>query len=213
MPHPLTLRWTVVIPLKALPSAKSRLAPTLSPAEHGDMVRAIRADTLAAVRGATNVARIVVVTDQPGRFDADLVLVQSRPGLNAGLAEAAEAVAARWPDDGVAALVGDLPALRSNDLAEALGLAQAHSTSFVADSSGTGTTMLTALPGVALQPEFGSGSAARHERTAVPLEAQPSLRADVDTVGELDLARQLGVGAHTRAAIAARAGAAPKIGQ
>ena len=58
--------------------------------------------------------------------------------------------------------------------------------------------------GAALEPRFGGGSAARHRASgAVPLDgAWPSLRRDVDTAADLAAALHLGVGAHTRAALA-----------
>jgi 2-phospho-L-lactate guanylyltransferase len=197
-----TIRWTVLVPLKALPSAKSRLAESLSVQEHLELVQAIRSDTLAAARAAHGVARVVVVADEPGSFDADLVLVQTVPGMNGGLGEAASIAAERWPQDGVAALVGDLPALQPGYLADALVIAAAHPRSFVCDASTTGTTLLAATPGTPLAPAFGVNSAARHAAIATPLPAAEGLRADVDTTAELEIARQVGVGPATTLVLA-----------
>ena len=184
--------------MKSLPAAKGRLADA-SPdaAAHARLVAAIRADTLAAVGGAAAVARVVLVTDRP--TDGELVFVQRVPGLNPALTEAAADAAARWPGDAVAALVGDLPALRGADLDAALRAAAAHPRAFVPDAAGTGTTMLTALPGVTLRPAFGAGSAARHRTDAAELAAAAELRCDVDTAADLDAALALGVGTHTAA--------------
>jgi 2-phospho-L-lactate/phosphoenolpyruvate guanylyltransferase len=194
------MRWTVVIPAKALPEAKSRLLPaTTDPAAHRRLVEAIRADTMAAAGGADGAARVLVVADRP---DIPQALVQSRPGLNAALAEAAEYAAQRWPADGVAALVGDLPALRPEALAAALAAAAQHPRSFVADASGTGTTLLAALPGTALQPAFGPESAARHAATSVALDAAAGLRHDVDTAADLLAAAELGLGPATTVVLA-----------
>lgn len=200
------MRWTVVIPIKALPSAKSRLAATVAdPAAHSALVTAIRGDTLAAARQAPGVARIVVVADSGGvdAEDAFEVILQTDPGLNAGLRAAAAYAAERWPDDGVAAMVGDLPALRPDDLGAALTAAATVPAAFVADSSGTGTTLLTAAPGAVLAPSFGAGSAARHGRQAVAVVGAPGLRQDVDTEADLFRALELGAGPLTRAAAAA----------
>ena len=81
----------------------------------------------------------------------------------------------------VAVLLGDLPALRPDDLRAALDLAERHPRAFVADADGTGTTLLTGL--VAFAPRFGAGSAALHEsdghvRLDVPTAS--TLRRDVD---------------------------------
>jgi 2-phospho-L-lactate guanylyltransferase len=203
------VRWTVVIPAKALPQAKSRLLPASADADaHRQLVRAIRSDTASAARAADGVARVLVVTDRPSDTEATdwplaSVLVQTSSGLNEALREAAEHAAANWPDDGVAALVGDLPALRPDDLAAALGQAAGHPRAHVPDAAGTGTTLLTATPGAELAPEFGDGSAARHAAGGAPaLTAAPGLRADVDTADDLLAATRIGVGPATAAVIA-----------
>ncbi|HKC29170.1 MAG TPA: 2-phospho-L-lactate guanylyltransferase [Jatrophihabitans sp.] len=198
------IRWTVVIPAKALPAAKSRLLPASDDAEsHRWLVESIRSDTLAAARAAEATARVLVVTDLPGLADA---IVQTRPGLNAALIEAADYAARTWPDDGVAALVGDLPALLPEQLTAALTEAAQHPRSFVADAAGSGTTLLTARPGIALDPAFGEGSAARHASAAVPLPAAQGLRCDVDTADDLRAAAELGVGPATSVALARASG-------
>jgi 2-phospho-L-lactate guanylyltransferase len=188
------MAWTVLVPLRALPSAKSRLADTVPPELHADLVEAIRADTLEAVRATESVARVVVIGDRPGR---GVTLVQSSAGLNGALCDGAAFASAHWPDDGIAALVGDLPALRSSELANALDDAAAVPTAFVPDASGTGTTLLTATPGAELRPEFGDGSAARHGAHAAELDAGDGLRADVDTAADLAAAARIGLGPRT----------------
>ena len=195
------MHWTVVIPVKALPEAKTRLLPaTADPAAHRRLVEALRSDTREAARTADGVARVLLVADRPG-VDPE-ALVQRRPGLNAALVEAAAHAAATWPDDGVAALLGDLPALRPADLAAALAAAALHPRAFVPDAEGTGTTLLATRPGVPLDPAFGTGSAARHAAAAVRLRAAPGLRRDVDTAAELAEAYALGVGPATSALLA-----------
>jgi 2-phospho-L-lactate/phosphoenolpyruvate guanylyltransferase len=191
------VRWTVIVPLKALPHAKGRLAAaTVNADAHAQLVEAMREDTLRAARSTTAAARVVVVADRSEQLGADLV--QSRPGLNAGLAEAARHASERWPEDGVAVLVGDLPALRPTELDAALADAAHHPRAYVPDAPGTGTTLLTARPGVALRPEFGIGSASRHAQDAVALPAGPGLRADVDTPEDLAVAARIGFGPSTR---------------
>jgi 2-phospho-L-lactate guanylyltransferase len=100
--------------------------------------------------------------------------------------------------EGVAVLLGDLPALRPADLLAALHAAAAHLLAVVPDADGTGTVLLTAREGH-LEPAFGSGSAARHtaaghQRLELDL---PHLRTDVDDDASLRAARRLGVGTAT----------------
>jgi 2-phospho-L-lactate guanylyltransferase len=197
------MRWTVLIPVRSTGAAKTRLAAaSASPEAHARLVAAIRADTIAAALDAHDVARVVRVVDAPEAVDGEaLTYVQQAPGLNAALAEAAVMAAARWPEDGVAALVGDLPALRGEELAAALERASFFPRAFVPDADKTGTTLLTAQPGVALLPGFGMGSAARHADQAVPLEAGAGLQRDVDTPSDLDVAATLGLGPATNALV------------
>lgn len=198
------MQWTVLIPVRAQAPGKTRLAgASVSPAEHERLVAAIRSDTIAAARAARSVARVVRVLDAPSEADdLTLMFVQSAPGLNAALAEAAEFAAAEWPADAVLALVGDLPALQPDDLEDVLAGAALHPVSFVPDAEGTGTTLLAVHPGVRLVPKFGQGSAARHAEQAVALPAKPGLQRDVDTEDDLAQAVELGVGPATRAALA-----------
>ncbi len=93
------------------------------------------------------------------------------------------------------ALTGDLPALRPADLALALaGLPVRARRGFVPDAAGTGTALLAAPPGVALDPRFGPGSAAAHAASgAVRLDGGwPTLRQDVDTAADLAAAPRWG---------------------
>jgi 2-phospho-L-lactate guanylyltransferase len=195
------MRWTVLIPVRTTGAAKTRLATaSANPEAHARLVAAIRADTIAAALGAQDVARVVRVLDAPHSIeDSTLTYVQQAPGLNAALGEAAVMAAARWPEDGVAALVGDLPALRSEELQAALERATSFARAFVPDADGTGTTLLTALPGVPLLPGFGMGSAARHADQAVALVGGAGLRRDVDTQSDLEAAATLGLGTATEA--------------
>lgn len=166
---------------------------------HRTLVEALRSDTLEAVRAATGVARVVLVVDRG--TPAPDTIVQRVAGLNAAVIEGAAHAGEQWPADGVAVLVGDLPALRPAELGAALRAAACHPASFVADHTGTGTTLLAALPGQALRPAFGPGSAGRHGTTAVALDAGPGLRLDVDTAEDLEAAVKLGVGRQTAALV------------
>lgn len=98
-------------------------------------------------------------------------------------------------------LTADLPALRPEDLAVVLAAASRHRRAVVADSEGTGTTVLTAASPAELRPAFGSGSFARHRGYgAVDLSgsAAAGVRRDVDVSAHLEVAHRLGLGRHTR---------------
>ena len=100
------------------------------------------------------------------------------------------------------ALLGDLPALRPADLADALRAAASVDRAVVADAEGTGSTLVTAGAGVAWQSSFGDGSYARHlELGCTPLAVTDAstLRRDVDTADQLAAAQSLGLGPRTAA--------------
>ncbi|MET8836846.1 2-phospho-L-lactate guanylyltransferase, partial [Micromonospora sp. NPDC004540] len=57
--------WTVVVPVKRLGVAKSRLRGALPGVPHEELALALAADTVRAVRACPTVARVLVVTDDP----------------------------------------------------------------------------------------------------------------------------------------------------
>ncbi|MEQ4302411.1 2-phospho-L-lactate guanylyltransferase [Plantactinospora sp. B6F1] len=197
--------WTVVVPVKRLGSAKSRLRGALDGVPHELLALALAEDTAEAVLGCPAVRELLVVTNDPeatralGRLGARIVAEPPAAGLNPAFTRGA-AAASGGP---VAALTADLPALRPAELAEALRAAAGPPDvrRFVADAPGTGTVLLTAAPGADLDPRFGPGSAAAHTASgARPLTgAWPTLRRDVDTPADLRAAVALGLGRHTAA--------------
>lgn len=201
-----TLKWSLVVPLKPLAVAKSRLAEAAG-AVRPALALAFALDTVAAALGCEEVADVTVVTDDE-RAGTELaalgaLVVPDAPaaGLNAALRYGAARVRAREPYAPVAALNGDLPALRPVELAMVLrGAARARERAFLADAAGVGTTLLAAPPGSALSPAFGGASRARHLATGareITLPGVPSVRQDVDTGDDLRAALLLGVGTRT----------------
>ncbi|MFH9071796.1 2-phospho-L-lactate guanylyltransferase [Streptomyces alboflavus] len=226
------MQWTVVIPLKPLERAKSRLAPAAGDGLRPALALAFAQDTVAATVACPSVRDVVVVTDdvRAGRelaaLGAHVVPDTPGDGLNAALAHAARQVRSRHPEAPVAALNADLPALRPGELARVLDAAVPFPRAFLPDAAGIGTTLLTAGPGTELRPRFGGPSRARHRDsgavelgggragTTGPADADAtagaadgigyagSVRQDVDTGDDLRAALALGVGPHTAAAAA-----------
>jgi len=197
--------WSVLLPVKVLAQAKSRLAELAGP-RRGELALALACDTVSAVLQTAQVARVVVITDDQvaaaalRELGALVIPDEPRDGLNAALRHGAAFAAARWPGCGTAALSADLPALRPAELMRALHAAAAWPTAFVADAAGDGTTLYTAAPGAAFRPGFGLASRARHAADgAAELELAdiPGLRRDVDTPADLRGAAALGLGPHT----------------
>jgi 2-phospho-L-lactate/phosphoenolpyruvate guanylyltransferase len=205
------VQWSLVIPLKPLALAKSRLADTAADALRPGLALAFAVDTVTAALACTAVRDVAVVTNDElaGRelaaLGARIVPDDPRAGLNAALAHAAAAVRATLPDSAVAALNADLPALRPPELARVLDAAAQFPRAFLPDAAAIGTTLLAVAPGHELLPAFGPDSRARH-RASGATELRPtavdSVRQDVDTGEDLRAALALGVGPRTAAAAA-----------
>ena len=207
----------VVLAVKRLDDAKSRLATVVPDDRRRGLVAAMLADTLAAVRDA-GIASVTVVTPDPrvARTVAEFgarTLAEPTPDvlspLNAALRHGirqAQASAGL-----VAALQADLAALDAGSLVEALddaatAIGRGADAAFVADRSGDGTALLVVRAGAEFTPRFGQSSAAAHrESGAVELDPErvrwARLRTDVDTPDDLAAAVDLGLGSRTRDAL------------
>lgn len=204
-----SVRWRLVVPVKEAHLAKTRLvAPT--PVSRPELARALALDTLHAVCRALPPEDVYVVTsDQVVRgvcaaWGVSLVPDPGK-GLNAAVQRGIAAARESFSGSGsgrepvaVGVLLGDLPALRPEDLLVALAACGQHEQAVVPDLSGTGTVLLTATGGTLPDPSFGPGSAARHAEvaTVLPLDL-PRLRQDVDDLPGLAAAVSLGVGTRT----------------
>lgn len=207
--------WCLVVPVKRLGLAKTRLAGPGVPAPLRErLALAFAADTVTAALSAAHVAHAVVVSDDPRAAEvltaigATVVPDEPDAGLNAAfLFGAASARREFGTGMGIAACTADLPALRGPELDIALAQMGGETRSFIADAHDIGTTMLFAPPGLDLDPRFGGPSRAAHTASGareLPPDRISSLRRDVDTAADLADALLLGVGPHTTAAWGAR---------
>ncbi|GHA46952.1 2-phospho-L-lactate guanylyltransferase [Streptomyces purpurascens] len=205
------MQWTLVVPLKPLAQAKSRLADTADDGLRPGLALAFAQDTVAAALACPAVRDVAVVTDdaRAGRELAVLgaAIIPDEPGggLNAALAHGAGIIRSTRPGSPVAALNADLPALRPPELTRVLDAAAEFPRAFLPDAAAIGTTLLAAAPGRELLPVFGTDSRARHRASGaveLGLADVDSVRQDVDTGDDLRNALALGVGPHTAAAAA-----------
>jgi 2-phospho-L-lactate guanylyltransferase len=232
--------WRLVVPVKGGAAAKSRLHPPPG-VWRSALAAAMARDCLAAACSGMPPGRVHVVTSDPAAaaWAAGLgaaVVPDPGGGLNAAVAAgvraalrtaagpslhpaddavgtvpADDAVGTVPADTGVAVLLGDLPALRPDDLAAALLAAAAYDRVVVPDAAGTGTVLLTARGAAGLDPAFGDGSAARHAAAGhrrLELDL-PRLRTDVDDDQSLAAAAALGLGPATVACLDAAGGSLP----
>lgn len=200
--------WGVVVPVKRLAVAKTRLGAYGEQAR-AELALAFAADVVVAALLCPRVVRVLVVTDDARAGEVLLalgaVITPDSPddGLNPALAHGAELLRSAVRGCGVATVSADLPALRPDDLEAALTGVGPGRRAFVPDADGQGTTLLAAAPGCRLDSAYGPDSRRRHLRSgATELVGTPALRRDVDTPADLLEALALGVGRHTWAAVA-----------
>ncbi|WNM26912.1 2-phospho-L-lactate guanylyltransferase [Demequina capsici] len=197
MPGPGTAQqWRIVIPVRGTAPSKSRLA--LPDEDRERLARAFARDTVHAALESRLAAEVVVVTAEAARTVFEQmgarVLTESAPASLAG------AILAGLASCPVAApravLLGDLPALDGDSLDVTLSAAASVPLGVVPDAAGTGTTLLTASAGIAHRPAFGTGSFARHLAAgyaSLAERAPARIRADVDTIDDLERAVALGL--------------------
>ena len=196
-----------MVALKPVARAKSRLGDLPDPLRRR-LAWTMAVDTLTALAAAG--AAVLVVGDQPALASrltragvrARAVGEAGAVGMNGALDRGARLLVA----DGcstVLACVGDLPALRPSSVRAVLQAASDQGRAFLADASGTGTTMLVTRR-TDLDPRFQGPSAAAHAASGATALTDlqlgspvPDARADVDTRHDLGQAVTLGLGAAT----------------
>jgi 2-phospho-L-lactate guanylyltransferase len=205
-------RLAVLVPLKPLREAKSRLRPVLDDRARAALVQAMLEDLLTAVRAA-HAGPLFLVSSDPAydatgaRFEAGRL-----PDLGTDYRSAAAgALRSEAVRQAGAAMVlpADLPYARPADVAAAIeALAEAAVVLVPATDGGTG--LLGLRPPDAIAPAFGPRSADAHLRATAAAGLRvtvlncPSLAHDIDAVD--DLTHGPGpLGAATQAFLAAHA--------
>ncbi len=197
VPHPAT----VVIPVRSLEGAKSRLGAVLDAEERRDLVERLLRRCVDAALATPGVAEVIVVSPDEDVLSlardagARPVLQRSR-GLNPALHEA------RASAPGAARLLilpGDLPALSPAAITALLtagDTAGAPSVVLAPDRHGRGTNALLLDPPDAIDPAFGGDSRAAHAWLASSadiafVEVPGDLALDIDTPEDLLLAEAM----------------------
>ena len=197
-------KYVALVPVKPPALGKSRLVGLTDDARRA-LAAAFALDTVAACLSADAIAEVLVATDD-ATFSVELAAPR-RGHDPRRRRDGPQRHAAPVRGRGATALAGrssrsrsprDLPAVRAEDLDEALGAVAPGEPAYVADADGLGTTLYTAAYD-AFDPRFGPGSALAHDATGARaiLAPLPRLRRDVDDLHDLDDALALGVGPRT----------------
>ena len=177
----------VLVPVKRLDGAKSRLAESLDQDERADLVREMLAHVLKVVKDA-DVGPVTIVSAEPLELDGvprfDDRGLPWNEALTAGDGEVVT-------EPVVAIVAADLPLLTGEDV-RALVMATPECGLAIARATDGGTNAVSMRPPGSVTTHFGEpGSAAVHERAAWTAGAdahvldRPGLAFDVDTPEDL----------------------------
>lgn len=203
--------FTAVVPVKQFRRAKTRLSE--DPLLRTSLAKAFVEDVVTALVGASMVDSVVVVVSQGEdedvlRWGSDVQVVRepvswAGSALNAAVRRGVEWCTDNRPYAPVVVVPSDLATLTPAPLDAALVRASALDRAHVADVSGDGTTLVTALQTSDLRSRYGPSSARRHDRAGFTAldGVDLRLRLDVDTPDDLRAATTLGLGPATTDAI------------
>jgi 2-phospho-L-lactate/phosphoenolpyruvate guanylyltransferase len=186
------VRIHALIPVKALPHAKSRLTPPLTVDERAVLTLDMLLHVITAAQESGALARITVVSPDSVVLDRAeawgvAALRQRTTGLNPALDEGrADAIA--HGAEAILVLHADLPQLRPAEIVAIIRLLPSPSGAVLApDYTGSGTNALLLAPPDALSFQFGPDSFMRHIAAAgardlpAAIAHAPGIAGDVDT--------------------------------
>jgi 2-phospho-L-lactate guanylyltransferase len=198
--------WNVVIPLKKLAEAKTRLHLG---AARPILAWAMARDTIDAIRACAAAGRILVVTSdthirQSLVTPGVTVLPDPGGGLNDAVRVGITTSRRLSHQHGIAVVTGDLPSACPAEWDTAFRLADQHKASFIPDTTRTGTTAFFKQADSPCLPHFGKQSRRAHLALGAAELTHPTFLAihrDVDTLNDLHQALSLGAGRHTQSLI------------
>jgi 2-phospho-L-lactate/phosphoenolpyruvate guanylyltransferase len=208
------VRTCAVLPVKRFDDAKQRLDRALNAGTRRALAEAMVSDVLHALRRATRIDAVVVVTGEHAAealaraYDAEAIADDDRGHSHAARSGVDWALERGF--ERALLVPGDCPTLDAAELDELVreGMSPPDVV-VVPDRHGSGTNALLLAPPDVIAPSFGPGSRARHEQAAEAAQARcrvahpRSLTLDVDTADDLAALRgaldaRAGGAAHTR---------------
>ena len=186
----------LIIPVKPLRHAKSRLSPVLKPQQRCELARATLRHVLRVASGAASIDRVLVVTrcadarSLAGEFGAETVREPEHCDLNGALRLALQRAQLHGAETALI-LPADLPFVAPDDIQAIVGLSRERSIAIAADRAGDGTNALVLRPPDSIDPAYGPGSFSRHiqlaQEAGVAVHRYQSQRLALDIDTPLDL--------------------------
>lgn len=163
----------VVIPVKPLRLAKSRLAKVLSPEQRQRFAEAMFKHVLGVARSVPQITGTLVISRDnralavAREFGAKTIQETGTPELNNALMRATRVVAG-WRSDGILILPADLPLVQPEDVSGMLKMGGYNEPSVViaTDRNRDGTNAMLLRPPGIIRYAYGPGSFQRHSMLA-----------------------------------------------
>ena len=187
----------VIVPVKPLRRAKSRLADILTPEQRRLLAERMLRHVLQVLKTVPQVLGTLVISRDSEalaiarEYGMRTVQEAGAPELNAALGRATQVVAG-WGGDSVLVLPADLPLLEANDLAAMIDAGAGSPVVVIAtDGQRDGTNALFMRPPGVIPYAYGEGSFARHcvlaQQAGIPLQEHHSgsLELDIDVASDL----------------------------
>lgn len=185
----------VVVPVKKLSEAKSRLSAILSPRERAKLLLAMLEDVLGAVASSVGAGSVVVISRDGFVKDfasshGVVVLDERGCGLNEAIEQATRWCAAEGAR-ATLVLPADVPLISAADVSALCKILLSHDVVVVPSSDGEGTNALGTKPPGAIPPRFGPQSFSSHVAEAearalkVAIVRNERLALDVDEPEDL----------------------------
>ena len=186
----------VLIPVKSLDHAKSRLARNMSPDERIQLVLQMLDHVIATVQSCKEVTKIIIVTPDGriktyGEQKGVNVLMEEEPGYNESLTKAA----AHEKGNALLTIAADLPLLTADDLNHLIHLAKSHDV-VLAPAKDGGTNAVFMKFSLILPYLFGEHSFEQYKKTAqeknlsVGVYQSETISFDIDTEEDLNKLQQ-----------------------
>jgi len=185
------MKTAALVPFKRFTRAKGRLRNRYTDLQVEELGRAMLADVLTALAGATLVDVVLVLTDDPAVAEvaqaagAEVRLRDPDPGLNPTLTFAEEELH-EFGFDASLVVLGDLPLLQAADIDKVVSHAQEHSVVIVPSNDG-GTALLLRRPPCAVPNRFEGKSAEAHAAAAREIGLEPLVLDQLGFEVSLDL--------------------------
>ncbi|MCU0496111.1 MAG: 2-phospho-L-lactate guanylyltransferase [Anaerolineae bacterium] len=184
----------VIIPVKPLRLAKSRLAEVLSPEQRQRFAESMFRHVLEVVRQVPLVTGALVISrDQRALtiardYGAKTVQESGAPELNTALMRATQIIAS-WRSDAVLILPADLPMISTDDISGIIKLGQHYerAVTIATDRNKDGTNALYVRPPGLIQYAYGPGSYQRHAVLARDAGAEVNVYESENLLQDIDL--------------------------